>query len=195
MTKQSFGLRSKWLAAIAITASLLTVTTQAATAAPDVPPSSEAETAGSNYTGILIQAENEKTAAVNVPYSLKEIRPAFRQGWTGRGDWYLTTGGDTLTYAFSAGKATSYALWVRDLDDGMHYVGARTITILMDGVSVGNFPENTTPDSAFHWHKVVDVSLTRGKHTMAVMKTQSTSAAALLDAFFLSRVAEVVPKQ
>ncbi len=175
-------------------AMLFTMTTQSATAAPDTPPSSDAAAVGAAYTGILIQAENEKTAAVNAPYSLKEIRPAFRQGWTGRGDWYLTTGGDTLTYAFSAGKATSYALWVRDLDDGMHYVGARTITILMDGVSIGNFPENTTPNSAFHWHKVADVSLTRGKHTMSVVKTQSTSAAALLDAFFLSRVSEVVPQ-
>lgn len=194
MIKQSFAMRSKWVAVMTIAATLLTTTPQMATAAPDGPLSSDTAAAGTAYTGILIQAENEKTATVNVPYSLEEIRPAFRQGWTGRGDWYLTTGGDTLTYNFSAGKAASYALWVRDLDDGMHPFGSRTITILMDGVSIGSFPENTTPDSAFHWHKVADIPLTRGKHVMAVVKTQSTSAAALLDAFFLSRVAEVGPQ-
>lgn len=84
---------------------------------------------------------------------------------------------------------------MRDLDDGLHSFGERSIAILMDGNPVGIFPENTTPASAFHWHKVANVPLTRGKHTMTVTKTQSTSAAALLDAFFLSRVAEVTPKQ
>ncbi len=194
MMKQTFGSRGKWVAFAVIAATLFTMTTQTVIAAPDTPPVSDVGTIGAAYTGILIQAENEKTATVNVPYSPKEIRPAFRQGWTGRGDWYLSTGGDTLTYAFSAGKATSYALWVRDLDDGLHYPGARTITILMDGVSIGDFPENTIRDNVFHWHKVADVTLTRGKHTMSVIKTQSTSAAALLDAFFLSRVGEVVPQ-
>ncbi len=179
--------RQIWTALI-LALSLLIAEAQPIAAAPPKPNNQDSATTNTSRASILIQAENENTARVNSLASHEELEASYRQGYTGRGDWYLSTGGDTLTYQFSIDTAGTYALWVREWNDDRNTPGARAITILIDEVSIGTFPENTNRDSAFHWHKVANVPLSRDRHSMSVMKTQSTEGAAVIDAFQWIRV-------
>lgn len=178
--------RRLFLSAIILGMGLWGMGAQPIAAAPPKPNDNGNHTASTIHprSNILIQAESEKTANVYTPSSRKEWEASHRRGWTGQGNWYLSLGGDTLTYEFNADPAT-YSLWVRDWTDDLNPVGARAIVISIDGANIGTFPENPNRDYTFHWHKVADVRLGRGRHSMVVSKANTTSAAALLDAFHL----------
>jgi len=159
---------------------------------PEAPPPSPPKTT----ENFLIQAENEVDKSLH-PHgttwdSIKEKSPSWRKGWTGAGDWYLSQAGDGLVYEFTTKADDAFSLWVRDLDDGKHEAGARTITVVIDqplpsGQVLGDFPETTVRNNEFQWHKVKDsIQIKAGKHTMTVYKKTTTSAAAILDAFFLT---------
>ncbi|MDO8532884.1 MAG: hypothetical protein Q7T26_12110 [Dehalococcoidia bacterium] len=168
-------------------------------APPDVPPPPAPKTT----ENFLIQAENEVDKTLypqgTTWDSTKEKSPSWRKGWTGTGDWYLSRAGESLVYEFTTKADGAFSLWVRDLDDGKHQAGARTITVVIDqfqtgGQVLGDFPENTVRNNEFQWHKVKDgIQLKASKHTMTVYKKTTTSAAATLDAFFLTSDPNVQP--
>lgn len=150
--------------------------------------------------GVFIEAESESSAQLlprDVEWaSAKEIKPSWRpKPISGDADWYLSRGGETLAYLFTAPADGLYNLWVRDLDDGKHRPTARTITITMDGKKLGDFLPNAVLIGQWRWHKVGVVELKVGGHQMNVVKTATTSAAAHLDAFYLTTDPNEVPSE
>jgi archaellum component FlaG (FlaF/FlaG flagellin family) len=147
--------------------------------------------------GVLIEAEGESATRLlprDVKWaSTKEINPSWRPKPSGGADWYLSRGDETLTYFFQAPVAGLYYLWVRDLNDGNHPIQNRSITILVDGKRLGDFPSNDKPDAQWNWHKVTQVQLTADQHQMDVIKTATTSSAAQLDAFYFTTDPNDVP--
>ena len=142
--------------------------------------------------GIFIEAEDESDSRLSGgTVTRKEIGvSANRPNPSGGSDWVLYRQGESLSYEFEVAAAGDYVLWVRDFSDNMHPPGARTIGITIDGQFLGTFPENTIraayPPGVFVRQSTATVHLVSGQHVMEVEKTASTSAAALLDAFYLT---------
>lgn len=157
--------------------------------------------------GITIEAESETgTSLLPRTESWHSIKGKSGESWRppvfGSGYWYLSRGGESLTYNFTAKKEGPYHLWVRDYVDNFQPKGVRRITISFDGKSFGTFPETTTSVPSgnkigvFAWHKVGGtVSLKAGAHTMKVVKESTTLGAAILDAFYLTAGSEVPPEK
>jgi len=142
--------------------------------------------------GIFIEAENESSAdllpGTEAWYSNKETDAAWRPGASGNSDWYLSRGGESLTYQFDVLEDGAYTLWIRDLaTTGKE--GQRAVSVTVDGVDYGEFAENpnAAPEpGAFGWHMAATVSLTAGRHTLVITKAATTSGAAILDCFYLT---------
>ena len=145
---------------------------------------------------VLIQAEDELSASVaktGTPWdSRQEDRNPGRVGWTGDGDWVLYRGGDSLSYSFATRNAATFYVWVRDLTDRHHPVGARKFTVTVDGKVLGTFNENSQPNTTMVWHQLtsgapISIALSPGTHTLVIAKpSPTTSAAAILDAYYFS---------
>ncbi|MDD5472711.1 MAG: hypothetical protein PHU34_01045, partial [Candidatus Methanoperedens sp.] len=147
------------------------------------------------------EIEDEVSANVQKPGtswdSVEEKNPTWRLGlsnetYSGTGDWYLSRGGDTLTYNVNVSETGSYVFWMRDWTDKKHPFGSQEITITIDGITVGNFNEHTG-DAGYGWQQLTSVSLSAGPHTLKITKTQTTSAAAILDAMLLTTDASYTP--
>ena len=148
--------------------------------------------------GVFIEAENEARAELlprDVEWaSTKEINPSWRpKPMSGNAVWYLSRGGETLSYFVNAPVDGVYTFWVRDLNDGRHAVSRRLITITIDGKRLGDFEPSSTI-GRWTWHKITTVTLSAGQHQMNVTKTATTSAAAQLDAFYLTTDPNETPK-
>ncbi len=150
---------------------------------------------------IWIEIEDEVGANVQKPGtswdSIEEKNPSWRLGlsnetYSGTGDWYLSRGGDTLTYNVNVSETGSYVFWMRDWTDKKHPFGSQEITITIDGTTVGNFNEHTG-DAGYGWQKHTSVSLSVGSHTLKITKTQTTSSAAILDAMLLTTDVSYTP--
>ncbi len=150
---------------------------------------------------ILRQAEDETSASVSKPGSAwdsrKEVRPAWRPGYTGQGLWYISRQGDKLTYQFTVQSDAEFYLWIRDWEDGKHSSGARNVAMDIDNgayrVSTG---DSSARDSQFHWRRVgqsIRIRLKPGIHTLVIEKPATTSAAFLIDAFFLTTDPSAAP--
>ncbi|MBI4457929.1 hypothetical protein HY633_03125 [Candidatus Uhrbacteria bacterium] len=146
--------------------------------------------------GLLIEAENENAShilplAQRPATNMKEINPGWRPPYSGTGDWYLAAKGEWLSYDFTVAQDGAYNVWVRDYVDKFQPKGVRRFVVSFDGAAYGTFAEVDKPTSSakgdFGWHKVgAGIPLSAGTHTMKVMKEDTTSGAAVLDAFYLT---------
>jgi hypothetical protein len=129
--------------------------------------------------------------------SSEEKCPTWRgSDWSGTGDYYLSHGGDTLTYAINIPATGKYVMWMRDWSDTNHAAGDRQVTIAIDGATVGtydaasSFNKGTT---GYGWDKLTTVDLSSGSHTMTITKKATTSSAAIIDALWFSSDLNAVP--
>jgi len=158
-------------------------------------------------TGVTIEAENEvSTNLLPRTESWHSIKGKSTESWRppmfGIGYWYLSRGGESLSYNFTAPKDGTYNIWVRDYVDNFQPRGVRRIIIAFDGKNYGTFPETTASVPAdnkigvFAWHKVGSgVSLKAGSHAMKITKETTSSGAAILDSFYLTTGSEVPPEK
>lgn len=165
------------------------------------------EAAAGKTSGITIEAENESsTNLLPRTETWHSIKGKSNESWRppvfGTGYWYLSRGGESLTYNFTAPKDGQYNVWVRDYVDNFQPKGVRRIVVSFDGKNYGTFPENTAPVPAdnkigvFAWHKVGGgVTFKTGSHTMKITKEATTSGAAILDSFYLTTGSEVPPEK
>jgi hypothetical protein len=149
--------------------------------------------------GTFIEAEDEKSTALLAPteewHSHQELDADWRpEPLSGEGAWYLSRGGESLSYSFSVAAEGDYALWIRDLGTS-EKTGQRAVSIAIDGVDYGTYAENPNPapePGIFGWHQTATVHLTAGTHTLTVTKADTTQGAAVLDCFYLTdNLAEV----
>lgn len=165
----------------------------------------EAEAGKAN--GIIIEAESEVSASLlpkTEPWHSSKGRSSesWRPPMFGSGYWYLSRGGEFLTYNFIAPKDGQYKVWVRDYVDNFQPRGVRRIVIAFDGKNYGAFPETTASVPSgnkigvFAWHRVGgSVTLKAGAHTMKITKESTTSGAAILDSFYLTTGSDVPPEK
>jgi hypothetical protein len=155
-------------------------------------------TAGLGY----IEAESYTSADVQKTGatwdSTEERCPTWRgNDWSGTGDYYLSHGGDTLSYSFNVPDSAKYAMWMRDWSDTNHAKGDRQINVMIDGVTVGTFDaaysfnKGTT---GYGWDKLTNIDLSAGSHTMKITKKDTTSSAAIIDDFFFTPDLNEMPK-
>jgi len=130
--------------------------------------------------------------------SVEEKCPTWRgKDWSGTGDYYLSHGGDTLSYSFNVPDSAKYAMWMRDWSDTNHAKGDRQINVMIDGATIGTFDaaysfnKGTT---GYGWDKLTNVDLSAGPHTMKITKKDTTSSAAVIDGFFFTPDLNEMPK-
>ena len=146
---------------------------------------------GENY----INANVQKTGA-EWDSNLEKC-PTWRgSDWSGTGDYYLSHGGDTLTYAINIPVAGKYVMWMRDWSDTNHAVGDRQVTIAIDGATIGTFDAASSFNkgtTGFGWDKFTTVDLGAGSHILTITKKDTTSSAAIIDALWFSSDLNEVP--
>jgi archaellum component FlaG (FlaF/FlaG flagellin family) len=150
--------------------------------------------------GTFIEAENESSRDLLPPteewHSHQELDATWRpEPLSSNGAWYLSRGGESLSYSFSVKTEGDYVLWVRDLGTS-EKSGQRAISIAIDGVDYGTFTENPNPapePGIFGWHKTATIHLSAGTHTLTVTKAETTGGAAILDCFYLTNNPDEVP--
>ena len=150
---------------------------------------------------IYIQAENETSTYLyprDVSWaSNKEIKARWRPGYTGTGDWYLSRGGESLSYNFTVQEGGSYSVWIKDISTYTHSAGARAVNVIVDGKDYGSFSENSVrrgdEPGTWDWHKTATLDLKAGTHILTIKKTETTSAAAILDVYFITNNPLVTP--
>jgi len=116
--------------------------------------------------------------------------------WSGTGDYYLSHGEDTLTYAINAPATGKYVMWMRDWSDTKHAAGDRQVTIAIDGSSIGTFDAASSFNkgtTGYGWDKFTTVDLGAGSHILTVTKKDTTSSAAIIDALWFSSDLNAVP--
>ena len=154
------------------------------------------EVGPSPTSSIWVEAEDETAYNVFIPTTPGEwswrSRELANLPHSGRGYWYLSRGGDWLLYVIDVPRAGMYKLWIKDANDRKHPYGARTVEIFMDCKKIASVPETSNPGpDTWGWHIAGTINyLSRGKHVMLVRKEATTSAAALIDAFYLTTGSE-----
>ena len=150
---------------------------------------------------VFFEAEDEASShitTIGVAWDPREeINPSWRVGYSGRGLWYLSVGGDWLDYEFDVPVAGDYIFWMRDYHDTYHSPEERVMVFQIDGREIGRFPSHSqppTPRGVFAWHQGTTVALTQGTHTMRAIKEQTTGSAALPDAFFFGPAGMAPPE-
>jgi tetratricopeptide (TPR) repeat protein len=158
----------------------------------------ELEALAGKNAGVTIEAEMEvSTSLLPRTESWHSIKGRSGESWRpamfGTGYWYLSRGGESLSYKFTAPKDGTYNVWVRDYVDNFQARGVRRITMNFDGKNYGTFGETSVPVPAgnkigvFAWHKVGSgVVLKTGAHAMKITKESTTAGAAILDSFYLT---------
>jgi len=148
---------------------------------------------------IIIEAEEETRANVAKTGATwdasKEINPTWRNDVSG-GDWYLSHGGDTVEYDFDTSESGTYYLWIRDWSDTVHEYGARAANVIIDSKDLGSIKENPSrgsKGSPWDWQKVALGDLSKGAHTLKIKKTDTTSAAAIVDEFVITNIESYSP--
>ena len=146
-----------------------------------------------NGTTIIVDAENDDKADVKVTGSSWDSRVEYSRNGTYGGDWYLSRENDAVYYKVSVPKEGTYALWLRDYDDGKHTFGERSVTIEVNKKAIGTFSENAQR-APWVWHKVADVTLKAGEAEIMIKKAATTEAAAMIDRFILSSDPAFAPR-
>ncbi len=129
--------------------------------------------------------------------SSEEKCPTWRgTDWSGTGDYYLSNGGDTLTYAINIPVAGKYIMWMRDWSDTNHAAGDRQVTIKIDGTTIGTFDAASSFNkgtTGYGWDKFTTVDLGAGSHILTITKKDTTSSAAIIDTLWFSSDLNAVP--
>ncbi len=147
---------------------------------------------GENY----VDANVQKTGATWD--SVEEKCPKWRgNDWSGTGDYYLSHGGDTLTYIINSPASGNYVMWMRDWSDTNHAAGDRQVTVTIDGVTIGTFDAASSFNkgtSGYGWDKFTTVNLGAGSHTLKITKKDTTSSAAIIDDLWFSSNVNEIPQ-
>jgi hypothetical protein len=129
--------------------------------------------------------------------SAVENCPTWRgTDWSGTGDYYLSQGGDSLTYAINAPVTGKYIMWMRDWSDINHAAGDRQVTVKIDGTTIGTFDAASSFNkgtTGYGWDKFTTVDLGAGSHILTITKKDSTSSAAIIDTLWFSSDLNAVP--
>ncbi len=154
-------------------------------------------TSSGGVSYIWMEAESESDADVQKPGTewdaAEEVPPPASRGLTsGTGDWYLSRQGDAVSYSFTVDAGGDYSLWLRDVGDARHPFGARALTISIDSIDLGSYNE-PAPGEGWQWQKIIERGLVPGQHTLRLQKTETTSAAAIVDAILFTTDASFVP--
>jgi hypothetical protein len=152
----------------------------------------------------IIIIDGEKYVDANVKKtgatwdSVEEKCPTWRgNDWSGTGDYYLSNGGDTLTYLINSPATGNYVMWMRDWSDTNHAAGDRQVTITIDGATIGTFDAASSFNkgtTGYGWDKLTTVNLGAGSHTMKIIKKDTTSSAAIIDDFWFSSNLNEIPQ-
>jgi hypothetical protein len=113
-------------------------------------------------------------------------RPGGRGGFV-----YLGDGRATATYTVSAPAAGRYDLWVRFDDDGKHAAGARAVEVYVNGAKALAWSNPSRETGGWVNIKIGSVDLRTGQNSVAFTKTQTSSAAFVLDEFALTAPGQV----
>ncbi|HEX3000906.1 MAG TPA: hypothetical protein VHN82_00815 [Methanoregula sp.] len=130
--------------------------------------------------------------------STAEKCPTWRgSDWSGTGDYYLSRGGDTLTYSLDIPVSGVYYLWMRDWSDTNHDKGDRQVTITIDGKTLGTFDAAASFNdgtTGYGWDKLTNIDLSAGSHAVKITKTATTSSAAIIDSLYFTPQSRDVPQ-
>jgi len=130
--------------------------------------------------------------------STEEKCPTWRgNDWSGAGDYYLSHGGDTLSYSFTVPASAKYAMWMRDWSDTNHATGDRQINVIIDGASIGTFDAANSfskGTTGYGWDKLANIDLSAGSHNLKITKKDTTSSAAIIDDLFFTPDLNEVPQ-
>ena len=130
--------------------------------------------------------------------SVEEKCPKWRgNDWSGTGDYYLSHGGDTLTYIINSPATGNYVMWMRDWSDTNHAAGDRQVTVTIDGATIGTFDAASSFNkgtTGYGWDKFTTVNLGAGSHTMKITKKDTTSSAAIIDDLWFSSNVNEIPQ-
>jgi hypothetical protein len=143
---------------------------------------------------IVIEAEDITNANVKKTGaswdSVVEKCPTWRgSDWSGTGDYFLSNGGDALTYSFNVPASGTYALWMRDWSDTNHAPGDRQVTIAVDNRDIGTFDAASSfskGTTGYGWDRFDSVPLSAGPHSLKITKEATTSSAAIIDAILFT---------
>jgi hypothetical protein len=101
---------------------------------------------------------------------------------------YLGDDQATARYKVTASKSGQYKLRVKLSDDGLHYDGARSVTVKIGGQTYPyvHLSEDT---KGWKYYDVATVNLAAGENTIDFIKNETTTAAYVMDEF------QLVPQQ
>lgn len=140
---------------------------------------------GSRGQGFRLEAEQESSYHVADAQRSLKLGPGNHS--TTSSYWYLAAGGDWLMYQVEIRQAGAYYLWIKDYNDRKHPAESRTVDILVDGRGVASAAATSTPGREhWGWHVAAVMELSAGTHLLTVRKQATTSAAALVDALYLT---------
>lgn len=130
--------------------------------------------------------------------SSEEKCPTWRgYDWSGTGDYYLSHGGDTLTYLFNVPVAGTYVMWMRDWSDTNHATGDRQVSVTIDGATIGTFDAASSFNkgiTGYGWDKLTTIDLGAGSHSLKITKKETTSSAAIIDELWFSSNVDEIPQ-
>ena len=107
-------------------------------------------------------------------------RPGGRGGFV-----YLGDGRASASYSVNA-AAGQYDLWIRFDDDGKHAAGARTAEVWVNGTKALTWGNPSVDTKGWVNIKIGSVQLRAGQNAIVFTKTQTTSAAFVMDEFTLA---------
>jgi len=145
-------------------------------------------------TGQWLEAENESSRLVSPEAGGGKF--TSHEGFSGAGYWYLAQEGDWLMHMLDVQTGGVHYFWIRDYNDGQHPPGARAVEVLIDDTSVAEVPaHNLESGNNWGWHIAARVELQPGTHIVMVRKEATTSAAALIDAYYITAEISDFPRQ
>ncbi len=114
----------------------------------------------------------------------------------GRAYWYLASGGDWIEYHFQVPAGDVYYIWLRDFDDAKHDPVTRSVRVAVDGITLATVCAHTRDGGAlWDWTPAASRRLAPGPHILRITKDETTSAAALIDAVFITTDKDARPPE
>lgn len=126
--------------------------------------------------------------------SKEEKNPRWQPGYTGEGDWYLSHGGDCITYNIYIPESDTYHLWIRDFCGEYHRIGSRAVYFIISNTGYGPINENSER-KGFKWNYALSLDIKKGSYIAKIVKARTTSAATIIDAFILTNNKNYLPEE
>jgi len=96
---------------------------------------------------------------------------------------YLADRGVTATYTVDTDSPGQYELWVKINDDGLHLDGARNAKVTVNTSQIGQYNHISQVIDGWKWVKISTFTLIEGDNSVVFEKTETTSAAFVMDEF------------